>query len=171
MKYRTKYRTPVNQLTASIICGQKEILFDKILLFCVLWTVGQAFIQTRGISAWGKIPNFLNLAEPAAVRAVVDKAKRFHQLLDYSRIYSSTDPRDKLYGLFGLAQHAGFAMNINPDYAKPVPLVFIEFTRAKFKETGELILDGSNSIGLELRGVPRISGLPSWGTDYTYWEQ
>jgi hypothetical protein len=157
--------------SAIVVCGQREILFDRIVFFLVLWVAVRTHAETSG--AAGRNPDaVMKLWEPPAIRIAVDREKSIYPLVATCRPCSSTDPRDKLYSLLGLTQQSGgIVAKMIPDYAKPVPQVFVEFMRTMFEETGELRLDGTNGVGLAQRGSPRIPGLPSWATDYAYLEE
>jgi hypothetical protein len=86
------------------------------------------------------------------------------RLLKRCRGCNSTDPRDKLYGVLGMSGSTG---EFTPDYAKPTAQVYFEFLRHVTDEKKQLLLDGSNDIGLSLRKTDRIPGLPSWAVDYS----
>lgn len=134
--------------SAIVVCGQREILFDRIVFFTILWTAVRTHAMTSG--AAGRNPDTaLNIWEPPAIRIAVNRVESIYQLVDSIRTCSSTDPRDKLYSVLGLAQQAGGVVaKTIPNYAEPVPQVFLEFMRTRFEETGELRLDGSNGVGL-----------------------
>lgn len=157
--------------SAIVVCGQREILFDRIVFFTALWVAMRAHAETSG--AAGRNPDTATeVWAPPATRIAMDREKSIYPLVDSCRNCSSTDPRDKLYSLLGLTQQSsGVATKSIPDYAKPVSQVFLEFMHTMFEETGELRLDGSNGVGLAQRGSPRIPGLPSWATDYAYSEE
>jgi hypothetical protein len=65
---------------------------------------------------------------------------------------------------------SGSTGELTPDYAKPTAQVYVEFLRHVTDEKKQLLLDGSNGIGLSLRKTDRIPGLPYWAVDYSYKE-
>jgi len=78
---------------------------------------------------------------------------------------NSTDPRDKIYALLGLA-HAGHLDPLLPDYSKSPKHIFIETMRHVLLD--ERRLDSLSFIPISKRPKAKPSeGLPSWVTDWT----
>ncbi|MCJ1243633.1 hypothetical protein MMC30_000830 [Trapelia coarctata] len=81
-------------------------------------------------------------------------------LLDASDQFDSTDPRDKIYALLGIAADAESFLDV--DYSKPVGDVYSEFTRA-------LIAQGHLDYVLGRSGRCSPSeDLPSWIPDWRW---
>ncbi|VUC26090.1 unnamed protein product [Clonostachys rosea] len=100
-------------------------------------------------------------------------------LLESFRNRESTDPRDKIYALLGLATditytHDGEAAEIKglqntdppqPDYSKTVSDVYYEYA-CFFIESGQWC-DVLHSAALNRLGSTRLADLPSWVPDWT----
>ena len=71
---------------------------------------------------------------------------------------NATDPRDKIYGLFGLATDSE-QLGILPDYEKSIIEVYSDASR-------RLIALGETSILSWCQQSTRIEGLPSWVPDF-----
>ena len=78
---------------------------------------------------------------------------------DYAvRSLNATDPRDKIYGLLGLATDSG-QLGILPDYEKTIIEVYNDTSR-------KLIATGETSILSWCQQSTRMEGLPSWVADF-----
>ena len=78
---------------------------------------------------------------------------------DYSKhSLNATDPRDKIYGLLGLATDSG-QLGIVPDYEKSIIEVYNDTSR-------KLIANGETSILSWCQQSTRIEGLSSWVPDF-----
>jgi hypothetical protein len=79
------------------------------------------------------------------------------KLLHLGRRAQAFDARDRIYGLLGLIDPSITAI-IVPDYSKPVPEVYLDFTRAVISATGslDLICDAMST------GFPDVSWIPDW---------
>lgn len=75
-----------------------------------------------------------------------------------SQPLNATDPRDKIYGLLGLATDSG-QLGILPDYEKSIIEVYNDTSR-------KLIATGKTSILSWCQQSTRIEGLPSWVADF-----
>ena len=71
---------------------------------------------------------------------------------------NATDPRDKIYGLLGLATDTE-QLGILPDYEKSIIEVYTDTSR-------KLIATGETSILSRCQQSKRIEGLPSWVPDF-----
>ncbi|EAU33597.1 predicted protein [Aspergillus terreus NIH2624] len=98
-------------------------------------------------------------------QAAVPRALSLENLVFDTWTFRSTDPRDKIFGLYGLLSKAGGAdgPNWRPDYRKSTAQVFAETTRIIIDEGRELrmlsaVLDHS---------LRRLENLPSWVPDYS----
>lgn len=107
------------------------------------------------------LPLFLTMAELRRAGNAVPP-RRITKLLRKTLPMAATDPRDKIYGLLGLAT-GKMSFDIQPDYATPTATVYREFARTVLKHGDMRILSdaGNNNHS--------IAGLPSWTPDWTAW--
>lgn len=92
--------------------------------------------------------------------------KSLHELLVLAGAFNSTDPRDRIFALLGMASAAGTAMP--PDYHHSVIRVFEEAVLYLIKEssTVDVLLD--QRITRSVWGRDRIEGIiPTWILDLT----
>jgi hypothetical protein len=82
------------------------------------------------------------------------------QLLNHSRIRSTTDPRDRVYGLLGVCSYAFGRDFLRPDYSLPPATVYKQLTTALIEKTGSLIF--LNQVTPFYHTDPSI---PSWVLD------
>lgn len=95
--------------------------------------------------------------EPAQILDTVRRGMDLTSLLLEFRQWYQHDPRDKVFGLLGLAKDA----RINPDYTKTMQEVFIEATKVCIRERNDLsVLCQSHPCG-------KSANLPSWVPDWT----
>ncbi|CZR66453.1 uncharacterized protein PAC_16354 [Phialocephala subalpina] len=80
--------------------------------------------------------------------------------LGYGRFQVATNPKDAVYGLYGILQKASKVMP-PPDYSKPVETVFIEAAKLA------IIQDHSLRILLQTSESQQGSSLPSWVPDWS----
>ena len=73
----------------------------------------------------------------------------------------STDPRDKVYGLYGFFEHKQILGLPKVDYSKPVQQIYTEITSAVIE------FDRSLDILYEVCLQPLIPGLSSWVPDWS----
>ncbi len=88
-------------------------------------------------------------------------------LLDIFRDSSSTDPRDKVYGLLGLLetniQAPSAVQKIKPNYELPVETVYLEAALFQMKTTNDLTFLGN----VQDTSETFYKSLPSWVPDYS----
>jgi hypothetical protein len=79
----------------------------------------------------------------------------------------ATDPRDKIYGLYGLASISNIEqLGMPVDYHSKAPELYITIASPLL----------STPFGLDILSVPRpldpsrVPGLPSWVPDWSAWE-
>ena len=82
------------------------------------------------------------------------------EMLSMSVDFKSTDPRDKLFGLLGLATDAQ-ATELDPDYSQSVQEVYGKVTRFLIGR------DKSLAVLCDARNPKRLVGLPSWTPDWS----
>ncbi|KAH8907342.1 hypothetical protein BR93DRAFT_692937 [Coniochaeta sp. PMI_546] len=92
----------------------------------------------------------------------------FLELLLHTRVYSATDPRDKIYSLIGVLKKIlppGMGLPFRPDYSKQTTprTLFSSITSIFLRE-----LPNVKALSLvEDRASRKIEDLPSWVPDYT----
>ncbi|KAI0865835.1 heterokaryon incompatibility protein-domain-containing protein [Xylaria cubensis] len=80
------------------------------------------------------------------------------------RYTAATDPRDKIYGLLGLASDS---QGVIPDYEKSVKDVYVDFFQTHVNETRQLDLLCQNPWGNRAHGPSNTElDLPSWCPDF-----
>jgi hypothetical protein len=94
-----------------------------------------------------------------------DQKPSFMNTISMCRYSESTDPRDNVYGILGMAAEFGLSSErtYKPDYTQVVAEVYIEATAFVTKTRGDLacltlVCDSS---------LKKITGLPSWCPDYS----
>ncbi|KAE8358627.1 hypothetical protein BDV27DRAFT_163403 [Aspergillus caelatus] len=95
-------------------------------------------------------------------RASMPKALSLENLLFETWTFRSTDPRDKVFGLYGLLLKAG-PVPWKPDYSKSIAQVYADTTKEIIRNAGELRML-SAVLDRSLHNVP---DLPSWVPDYS----
>ena len=90
----------------------------------------------------------------------VQRSSPLVRLLVLSRQAQATDPRDKVYGLRGLASDGEILIPF-PDYGNPASMVFQEMTRSILTITGQLAILALRSIN---RRTTDLS--PTWVPDW-----
>lgn len=81
-------------------------------------------------------------------------------LFESHRQVQASDPRDKVFGLIGLAANEGMLHNVEPDYSLSVDQVYLDISKTII----------SSSSTLDILGIPRSpSGVPkpSWAVDWS----
>lgn len=81
--------------------------------------------------------------------------------LDLIRQNESTDPKDKIYGLYGIFDHFQIRRLPSVDYSGSVQRLYREMTGTVLRH------DRSLHVLYMIGQHPRISGLPSWVPDYS----
>ena len=102
-------------------------------------------------------------------RRQTKQGRRESRLLDVLarfRHSNASDPRDKIYGLLGLATDV---FDIVPDYTKPVAQVYAEFFEAYVNAKQDLDLICQNPWGIRRtsKGKGNNMVLPSWCPDFS----
>ncbi len=82
------------------------------------------------------------------------------ELLSMSVDFKSTDPRDKLFGLLGVATDAQ-EPDLLPDYSLSVQDVYAKVTRIL------VLRDKSLAVLCDARNPKRLAGLPTWTPDWS----
>lgn len=76
----------------------------------------------------------------------------------------ATDPRDKVYGQYGILQQYGIKLPL-PDYNKPLSAIYKETARAIIEHDASLELLYYSSLQ---GGAADLTGLPSWAPDCSF---
>lgn len=101
------------------------------------------------------------LAELFEIRRDGTTSKSLLEILVRFRDLDSTDPRDKLYSILGLASNAERVhRDLQPDYALPVSLIYTRLAATIIRLTNSLDVLGS-------AGLLRNHDVPSWVPDWT----
>ncbi|KAF2260778.1 HET-domain-containing protein [Lojkania enalia] len=82
------------------------------------------------------------------------------ELLNQHRDCEATDPRDKIYGLLGLAGDVD-TIGVQPSYTSPPQGVYTDLVRKHVTATSSL------DILCEVRHPRKLAGLPSWVPDWS----
>ncbi|KAE8378567.1 hypothetical protein BDV26DRAFT_304208 [Aspergillus bertholletiae] len=96
-------------------------------------------------------------------QASMPKALSLENLLFETWTFRATDPRDKIFGLYGLLLKAG-PMPWKPDYSKSAAQVYADATREVMGNAGDLRM---LSAVLDRSLHNNIPDLPSWVPDYS----
>jgi hypothetical protein len=142
---------------AVFLCGQQCIAWDD-LLKATSWL---SFCQPRAIEGFMStfILNIAAVHEAFAYGDEISKlALHLRVLLVQMRWCKATDPRDKVYGLLGLATRTG---SLVADYSKDVSTVYMETARALIAEHETLEI-----LSIEKCSTSVID-LPSWAPDWS----
>ncbi|KAK3381902.1 heterokaryon incompatibility protein-domain-containing protein [Podospora didyma] len=87
------------------------------------------------------------------------KSMLLTRLLQCTRDYGATDPRDKLYALLGMASDVS-ADDLVPDYARSVESVFTNLVQFMVSQKGSLDIISSGRLALAGPGLP--TWIPDW---------
>jgi hypothetical protein len=150
---------------ATMVCGHRSISWDTFI-----FGFTTTFIHGKSASGgWAKDENFIGAL--VQIREWVHRSEPVHyrhpvtllDLLHDCRIFEATDPRDKIYGLLGVAPADSEATSVQVDYRKRVEDVYEDLAR--------LIL--SSSGNLDLLSVSQSNSqfgerLPSWVPDWSH---
>ncbi|RHZ44310.1 Ankyrin and HET domain protein [Aspergillus thermomutatus] len=95
-------------------------------------------------------------------KATVPRELSLENLIFNTWTFNATDPRDKIFGLYGLLRVGG-TVDWHPDYSQCVGEVFARATKEIIQKAGELrILSAVHDKSLR-----NIVDLPSWVPDYS----
>ncbi|KAF4211226.1 hypothetical protein CNMCM5878_002911 [Aspergillus fumigatiaffinis] len=95
-------------------------------------------------------------------KATVPRELSLENLIFDTWTFNATDPRDNVFGLYGLLREGG-TVDWKPDYSQSVGEVFARATKEIIQKAGELrILSAVHDESLR-----NIADLPSWVPDYS----
>ena len=145
--------------TVSMICGDKQIDFD------VFWLALIAAFPTT--EYWREIAegDILQLYLFMMARNRDTCAPHIFDLLSLltrTRTFLSTDPRDKVFALYGLTTSNLSSMNLRVDYQLTTAEVFTQVTLAILRSAKDLEILEAPRSGTELQ-----ASIPSWVTDWS----
>lgn len=142
-----------------VVCGTKQINFDLLSMALCM-----SFLTSKSVTA-GRPEYFKTILFLSSVRNWRDQQVpmlALSALLSQARKFHSTDPRDKLFALYGLTSTKAKSIGLYADYALTTEQAY---TQAVFA----LLRHKSNLELLELpRGKTKLRQcLPSWVADWS----
>ncbi|KAK2768178.1 hypothetical protein FQN54_000030 [Arachnomyces sp. PD_36] len=158
-----------------MFCGGHEILFRELALVASLIQVRDRIINQRSSLKFIPIDSIAvtvetNLCDLVRWRELClqrkpESSKQFTliRLLLDTVIFQSSDPRDKIYSLYGLLNFAGNSKPTwVPDYSKSTAQCFAEATKAIIQQEGDMGI----LCALQDHSARTTPDLPSWVPDY-----
>lgn len=99
----------------------------------------------------------------------VAQLSRFHRIVEIIRSQKCTDDRDRIYGLLNL-RSPGTPLEIQPDYAKAVSFVYLDYALKSLEQGNvEILYDAGNWYREDTGGFITLSAseaLPTWVPDF-----
>ena len=156
--------------TATVLCGQDEIAWDEFVTAMEVGISSGVMVRQRAIDA--DTVQFLDTAQAAHLqlsRSIMSSPRyrvyNFDGLLNHLlwfRRRDATDPRDKVFALYGLMDFEVECMNLRVDYRMDLSEVYRRVTLASLEV----------SRNLDILSVPRSETqlrkqLPSWVADWS----
>lgn len=156
--------------TATVLCGQDEIVWDEFVTAIEVGISSGVMIAQRAIDA--DTIEFLDAAQAAHLQlnqSIMSSPRyrvyNFDGLLNHLvwfRRRDATDPRDKVFALYGLMDFEAESMNLRSDYSMELSEVYRRVTLASLEV----------SRNLDILSVPRSETqlreqLPSWVADWS----
>lgn len=138
---------------AQVMLGNLQINFD-ILAVAACWIDWCNVNELQTGPLGGKIAH-VNSA--VIKRGPYLDSISFQTLLHHTRVYESSDPRDKVYAVLGFAEAQRVSSRIQPDYTKSAANVYLDVSKALF-ESGE----GVDVLSFVRHGTTVSKDLPSW---------
>lgn len=146
----------VSQNKVVLFWGEHSVSWEEYLI--ATWTF--ACLQIQKPNRDKPLGNFLHLIRPAIEMAVSNV--KLIGLLDRYRQQESTDPRDKVFALLGIADSQDVAsLGCNVDYNMTTVEVYTRLAKSYIQRDGNLDILGYAKHGTN------IAGLPSWVPDWT----
>jgi Heterokaryon incompatibility protein (HET) len=149
----------------TMVCGHRSISWDTFIFGFTM-----TFINGKSTSGgWDEDENFIGAL--VHIRESIHRSESVNyrdpltllDLLHACRIFGATDPRDKVYGLLGIAPPDSEVTSVQVNYSKSVGEVYEDLAR--------LIL--SSSSNLDLLSIPQSNSQfsqrqPSWVPDWSH---
>ncbi|KAK0624344.1 heterokaryon incompatibility protein-domain-containing protein [Immersiella caudata] len=133
--------------------------------FAHIWPVIAGFLRVQGLE---RVRSFVTDSNTVAMRnsdmAVAQKLSVMH-LLGWAFRYKATNPRDKVYGIFGILKALRATLHIQPRYEGPVCEVYMQTAKLIYDQTGDLSFIEAVENNRVVNHVRRF-GLPSWTPDF-----
>ncbi|KAK2748256.1 heterokaryon incompatibility protein [Colletotrichum kahawae] len=164
---------------ATILCGEQVIAWDT---FCQSLELMEA---TFSLSSKG-VRNFVNcfyaysdfqdtsggtngqtIQRGQSEVAERNEEGKLSSLVQHARIRHATNPKDKIFGLFGISQRLRQPFP-NPDYTQSVARVYTEATMAIIRHENTLWPLDNVWSGNRQSGLP--SWVPDWSDDYRWFD-
>ena len=146
-----------------MICGQKRTDFDLFMLGATLIMASTKQTPFAQVAPFTKYLIFASIVRGWSEELSENsETYRLLTLLQQTRTFRSTDPRDKVFALFGLTRTNLAALNLRADYHLPTTEVYKNLAFTLLRHTPHLET-------LETpRGTTQLSEqLPSWVTDWS----
>ena len=148
------------------VCGTKKLPWYLFAEAFHCWTdlTNTSYLNNYTHVEWSIFADIksTNPSIMMGIRVERSSGWNLRQLVDHCMGFQATDPRDKIFGLFGVATDA--TAFITPDYKKSVAEIYRSFTRATIEHDKNL-----NVIRKAGFGQPRLNEdfeLPSWVPDW-----
>ncbi|KAF2965631.1 hypothetical protein GQX73_g7923 [Xylaria multiplex] len=149
-----------------LVCGTKKISWElfKETLNCWFKLSGTSHLHNYSSEEW-KVMNSISMRDAISMMSLRNcgpSGWKLRDIAEYCIGHQATDPRDKIYGLYGVASDSSAL--ITPDYTKAVDEVYHSFTCAVIEHD-----NGLDIIRAAGWGLPRIDTdikLPSWVPDW-----
>jgi hypothetical protein len=146
----------VSQNKVVLFCGEHHVSWDDYLI--ATWTF--ACLQITKPNRNKPLRSFIHLTKPAIEMAVSDIT--LISLLDRYRQQDSTDPRDKVFALLGIAGSQDVSsLDCKVDYSMTTLEVYTNLAKSYIQRDRNLDILGYVKSGAN------IAGLPSWVPDWT----
>jgi hypothetical protein len=150
---------------ATVVCGKWEIEWDTfasgLLLHYARYFANQKIRRNAGLFIY-----FLALWQ---ARLAIEKGNTENMdiltLANRFRKSAATDPRDKLFAIYGITTTDLGGMGLYPDYGLAVDSLYIDFALAMIASSGNL--DVFSTPRLSSSSTTRPSGLPLWVPDWS----
>ncbi|KAH9220332.1 heterokaryon incompatibility protein-domain-containing protein [Leptodontidium sp. 2 PMI_412] len=140
----------VNANTKRLVhCGEEKVLWDRVGLVACYLTMETTFSRAFGFTdayCWWAATMTTDLVQP----------KNFLLMLYLASNFSSLDPRDVIYGLWGMMQIDKGGELLEPDYAKSVTEVYRDSAEAA------LVNFDNTDVTLYVQGTEDPSWVPRW---------
>jgi hypothetical protein len=150
------YQEAVLAKQATVLCGHQEIEWDD-LKMANFWLINSGVIAEVLNHGYNTVIGIVNAQRVVSGEIAEGDPLALLYLLQHRRQSKATDPRDKVYGLLGIATNRG---SLAPDYRRSLAEAYMETTRVLIVESRSLeVLNATYPL-------ERASDLPSWAADW-----